>query len=478
MNLFDRLPSGIFNALTGKNNRRAWNLIVRLYGQYFGPDEVPDYPEGYLHDKVVKEIERFLLDAGWENESENESQLMSTPLVVQANQLLGRLVETGWLVEERVGLRNFISMHPSVARFFDLLQQFTTEKPQLLGGNVLLIYNQLKGVKQDPKGQVSGFVSAAHLCVQLISSLSATTLRVRDLMKELTNEDATPTFVRRFFSEHISELYVRDFKQLRTENHPLRLRYEILELVNEVIQDENLRAELLSGYADLPGVKPGEAEECLERDAYRFRQLLNVEKFLDRMDSVIDAATRRAISYLGYRLKATERIEEVILDTVNAINKAEKVRVLMEGKLFTFDPLFSEERLRMPVAVQTKPVRTALKKREMTIHERALRILRKSMLKHREATPAAMKRYVETHIKPGGTVESANLPMENVEDAVAYLVLLRLAGIASRHPSSIARNPLLRNLEFDATMLEGARFDGEYFNTPNFRITRSANDAS
>ena len=29
MNLFDRIPHGLFAALTGRNNRRAWDLLVR-----------------------------------------------------------------------------------------------------------------------------------------------------------------------------------------------------------------------------------------------------------------------------------------------------------------------------------------------------------------------------------------------------------------------------------------------------------------
>ena len=181
MNLFDRVPGTLFNALTGKNNRRTWDLIVRLYDLYFSPDAVPDYPEGYLREKLTKEVERFLLDAGWEDEGENPED-MSTPIRVQANQVLDRLVSTGWLVGEEVGAKVFITMSPWVSRLFDVLYQYINEGPQLLGGNVLLIFNQLKGVVQDPRMQVSGFISAARLCVQLIHSLSTTTLRVRDLI--------------------------------------------------------------------------------------------------------------------------------------------------------------------------------------------------------------------------------------------------------------------------------------------------------
>lgn len=477
MNLFDRIPSGIFHALTGKNNRRAWNLLERLYDQYFGPDAVPDYPEGYLRDKLVKEIERFLLDAGWEDESD-EGSPPSTPLNVRANQLLDRLVETGWLVDERVGLRTFVNMSPGVSRLYDLLYQFSTEGPQLLGGNVLLIFNQLKGVMQDPKGQASGFVSAARLCVQLIHALSATTLRVRDLMKDLTQEDVTPIFVRRFFSEHIGEIYVRDFKSLRTENHPLRLRYEIISMVNTLCAEEPLRTQLLSGYAEMPGAVSGDEEETLERDRRRFLQLLDVEKFLDRMDQVIDAATQRAIAYLGYRLKASERIEEVLAGTVEVVCRADTVGLSLEGQLLSPDPVVGEERLRMPTLPSPKPNRTPLRKRELTIEEKARRELRRAMLQHREMTPATMKRYVDTHIAPGVTVTAENLSIEKVEDAVAFLALARLASISSHHSALIKNNPLLRNLEFVIALTPEDRVDNQFFNAPHFTITREPKDAT
>lgn len=478
MNLFDRIPQGLFGALTGRNNRRAWDLLVRLFDRYFGPDSVPPYPDGYLHDQVVKEIERFLLDAGWEDEGDGDVPAVATPISIQANQLLARLVETGWLTEEKVGLRRFVSMRPSVSRFFDTVQQFVTEGPQLFGGNVLLVYNQLKSVAQDPKGQAGGFVSAAQLCVRLINSLNSTTLRVRDLMKELTQETETPVFVRRFFSEHISELYVRDFKQLRTENHPLRLRYEIIEIVNSVALEGPGRVALLQGYAELPGNRPGEEEELLERDVQRFRRLLDVEKFLERMDRVMDAATQRAVAYLGYRLKASERIEEVLADSVRAVIDADTRELPLEGRLLAPTPLIGDNRLRLPVEAPPAPKRTPLRKREMTPHEKAVHFLRKAMIEHRDTTPAAVRRYIGEFLSQGDKATALDLPIRTVSDAVSFLVLMRLAGMSSRNQAAVRRNPLLRRLGFEVSLISGGRVDTQYFNIPNFEVSWRESDAA
>lgn len=105
MNLFDRLPLGIFAPLTGQNSRRAWELLSRLAGRYFGPTCVPPYPEGYLLDQIVKEVERFLVEHDWE-----EEESPTTSLSGRAAALVTRLAETGWLLKEVVGMRTFISI--------------------------------------------------------------------------------------------------------------------------------------------------------------------------------------------------------------------------------------------------------------------------------------------------------------------------------------------------------------------------------
>lgn len=475
MNLFDRLPVGLFGPLTGRYNRRAWELLVRLSSRFFGADCVPPYAEGYLHEHVTKEIERFLLDQGPEEEG---SEAAATPINVQANQWLARLVETGWLIEDRVGLRMFISMRPVVARFFDALEQFALDGPQLVGGNIQLIYNQLKGVKADPKGQAAGFQSAAQLCSRLINSLNATTLRVRDLIRDLTQEQATPVFVKRFFSEHIEELYVRDFRQMRTENHPLMLRFEIIELVEEVATQEPARAQLMTGYRELPGARHEEVEDALARDVARFQRLLDVEKFLERMDRVIDSATQRALAYLGYRLKASERLEDVLADVVASACRASEQGQLIESRLLSPLPLVADHRLRMPSMPATKPARRAMLRREMTTRERVELLLRRAMVRHRDTTPAAVKRYIHAHVAPGAEVEGSKLPVRGVEDAVAILVLMRLAAIGRVNPKALRANPLLRNIDFEAVMSDGGRMDTELFELPDFRIKRRRADAT
>lgn len=114
-----------------------------------------------------------------------------------------------------------------------------------------------------------------------------------------------------------------------------------------------------------------------------------------------------------------------------------------------------------------------MKKREISIEEKARRMLRKLMIVHRDATPEAIRRYVEKYIPHGTSVSAVDLPVIGVEDAVSYLVLARLASISTHDPGALKRNPLLRKLGFSAVSAESSqRADTKYFNTPDFIISR------
>ena len=467
--LFDRLPLNIFSILHGANSRRAWDLLERLATQYFGPDSDPPYPDGYLHGDITKEIERFLLDKGWDID-DNEGVGQTTN--IKANYLLTRLVEAGWLCEDKVGARLFITMRPVVSRFFEMLHQFAIDGPQMIGGNIQVVHAQMKSVVAQPREQAAGFVTAAKLCTQLISSLNSTTFRVRDLMQEIAKEREMHIFVGRFFAEHISQIYIRDFKELRTENHPLRHRMDILGLVDEVARNEPSRSQLLQGYRDLPGTKPGEEGEMLERDIERFHRLMTIERFLERMDRIIETVYQRANAYLAYRLKATERIEAIIADTIDAAMRADGCGIPIKGNLLSPSPIINEDHLYLPPLRRPKPAPPASKKRVMTPQERAMHRLRKIMIANRDTSPAALRDYVALTFPEGVSLSVADLPTGTVKDLVSQVALSHLAAIATSDPGKFRNDGLLKNLGFVVESARGERVDTEFFNMPNFTVWR------
>lgn len=471
MNLFDRLPAELFRPLTGVNRRETWALLVRLYERFFGPEALPPQEEGFLLRDVTMEIERFLLEChDWHEEGDGTAQATAPP---QASLILRRFTETGWLREERVGVRSFISMHPTITRLLETLHQFAVGGPQLIGGQVQMIYNQLKQVMEQPESQAQGFQSAAQESVRLINTLNATAVRVKDVLADLGYDHATEVFVRRFFSEYISELYIRDYRQLLTDNHPLKHRWEIVSMVHALRDDERKRTALLAGYEALPRGKHETALAMLEMDIARFLRFVEIERYLDRLDHSVNEATRRSVTFLSYRLKTSDRLEFVIEQSIAAVCAVEDRGLPLEGRLLPPGQLLSEERLRAPVARLPNPPRVALTRRPMTPRERALFLLRRSMTRHRDVTPESLRRYVDRAMEHRHAATSDELAIATVEDACAYLVLSRLAlWKRAAHGRRLLPHPLLRRAAIDVEFLGGERTVNDCLDSPRFEIKR------
>src|ERR1700757_4930637 len=121
--LFERFPEehDLFRPLTGPNRRRLWELLMDLYEGFFGPDAPPPPEEGYRRRDIVLAIENFLLrHESWVDEEEAPDQSLSG----RANFILHRLIATGWVQEERIGVRNFIVMSRNAGGILEVLRSF------------------------------------------------------------------------------------------------------------------------------------------------------------------------------------------------------------------------------------------------------------------------------------------------------------------------------------------------------------------
>ena len=108
----------------------------------------------------------------------------------------------------------------------------------------------------------------------------------------------------------------------------------------------------------------------------------------------------------------------------------------------------------------------------MTLEQQARRMLRRAMIKSREMTPAAMQRYIEAHIPTGSSADADQLPIRNVGDAVAFLTLSRMAIVLSHEPNPSKRRAMQSSLGFMITPKTGGRVDNDFFNAPQFTLTR------
>lgn len=470
--LFDRVPVDIFRPLVGQNQRRMWELLERLYNIFFGPDAIPPQEDGFLQRDLTIEIERYLQNSlPWQDDGEELTE--NAPINLQANLILNRLIDTGWLKAERIGVRSFISMHPTVLRLFETLSQFVHEGPQLIGGKVQMIYNQLCNVIENPTAQAQGFQSAAQESIRLINTLNATAVRVKDILANLGQKDETQIFVQRFFGEYVSTLYVRDYQQLRTENHPLKHRWEIVTMVESLRDDPDKRRNLIQGYAEISRPKNEDPELMFENDVQRFLRFVDIERYLDRLDHSVNEATRRSVAFLTYRLKTSDRLELSIDHAITAVLNSTKNGFYIEGRLIPPGQCLSEDRLRQPIIKGKAQPKILIRKREMTPREKALVTLRMVMIKNRIVSEKTLLTYLDKNMGSRQEIESSDFEIKTVEDACAFLTLSKLA--LHQQASKRSKKPmhgLLKAIPIEIESQFGERTISPLIDGPLFKIRK------
>ena len=138
-----------------------------------------------------------------------------------------------------------VTMRPAVAQFMDRLVEFAQTGPVFVSGKVRSIDLNLQAVKRNEANGES-LVEAAQQARQLLEYVRNTGTNVRDLMDSLSAETTTKAYVKRFFADYVQRVFIADYRELRTRDHPLSRRPQILRTVNEIQSSAEQRKRLLT----------------------------------------------------------------------------------------------------------------------------------------------------------------------------------------------------------------------------------------
>jgi hypothetical protein len=468
--LFERFPEehDLFRPLTGPNRRRLWELLMDLYEGFFGPDAPPSPEEGYRRREIVLAVENFLLrHESWIDEDEAPDQSLSG----RANFILYRLIATGWLQEERIGVRNFIVMSRNVGGMLEALRGFAETGPQFVSGQVQMIHNTLRATEANPKEQAAAFSAAALEARHLVSTLNNTGVRVREVMALLGQEATTAGYVQAFFTDYIEKLYIRDYRELNTRNHPLRNQDDILRIVSDLRDDPDRRVLLADGYRKMLGNPDDEQlQAAMERDFARFRRFEDIGTHLSRLDSSITRAIRQATAYITYQLRTRGRIETLLRQASQAVATAAEAGHEIQT---TWAPghLFSQEALREPRAMRPPAERALIKRRTPTPEERALWMLHRVMARNREVSRRQIVEFLQRKVGDRGKSSSDELTIESVNDLVVFAALGRAALVRSMTTGRVRNDGLTSAIPGLKLRLESGEFtENEFLKATRFVV--------
>lgn len=466
--LFSVVPAALFGPLAGANRERYWELLCRLFDEFFGPDAPLPPSIGFQRREITAGIERYLLtDDPWESE---EGDTPGASLLDRANAIYERFRSTGWLRQERVGAREMVSMMPVVSQLLSTLVEFAEHGPTFVSAKVRSIELQLQQVVQG-KAFGDALDEAADQSRRLLVSLSSMSLKVRDLMPELSRSETTAQFARQWFERYVSSFFVGDYADLHKADHPLARRSAILSMAQQV-QAPPLHDVMLGWYREhLTGGDSERAELRLQRSLRRLHELERIDEYLDRLDEDIRQANRRALAFLDYRLRAPAKLDVLLRRACRGVLQAP------EGALrLPVAPgvLMDDAQLRSPRRKPPPIPRSANALQQPTPEQLARLSLMRRIKRARLVTPEDMARYVGRHLPSEGGVDSAQLAIESIADLRAYQSLLTLA-LRSHRTGGLRRDdPLGRLLRgFRVELLDaGDPGDNGYLRAPQFAVHR------
>lgn len=419
--LFERLPDRLFAPLSSANRHRYWALLCRLHEKRFGPDAPLPPSQGFTIREIVQDIEDELLTQDvWESE---EGYSPETPINIRANQVLHRFEEAGWFRLERVGVEKRITMRPTVNQFLTVLVSFAETGPIFLSGKIRSIDLNIQQVLEG-KADGDTLSETAEQARHLLEHVRNTGTNIRDIMEALSAEATTAEYVRRFFSDYIEQVFIGDYRELRTKEHPLSRRMHIIRAVDEISSSESHRAHLIAWYeAKRCSGDRRKAELLFEKDIHRLLELNRIDEYLDRLDDEIRRANRRALAYLDYRLRSLRPVDHLVKQ---AIATALAGNLPPVSDPFPPGDLISGDRLAEPRKTSDRAPPSSLRRQQPSEAQVARAHV---MLRAREArsmTPPKLAEFVVGRLAGAEQLDSKSLALTTVADVRAYQTLAGL----------------------------------------------------
>lgn len=427
--LFARLPGKLFAPLSSPNRERYWSILCKLYENKFGPEAPLPPSKGYTHREVVADIERELLDQdAWTEDGEDPE----TSISIRANMVMTRLIESGWLKEGRHVLTRTVFMRPVVSHFLSQLVYFAERGPVFVSGKINVIEASLKEVVQGVKlGDVLGEV--AQQSRDLLEHIRNTGNIIRELMETLDLEMTTAQYVKSFFTNYIEQVFIGDYREMRTKEHPLSRRQQILRMTDTIDETPEIRSRLIGWYLQHRTADDRyRAERMYERDMQRLRDLIRIDEYIARLDDEIRRANRKAFVYLDHRLRSVNFLDGKIRHAI------ERVMTAPEATWDPFAPgdMINADRLAEPRKPSVKHTASAL--RSVTLSPRDIaknKVLQRARAA-RTISPHKLAAFVLAKLEAAGnksTLDSQTLSLKSVEDIRAYQALLSVStAMASR----------------------------------------------
>lgn len=420
--LFKRLPDRIFSPLASINRHKYWSLLCHLHERRFGPEAPLPPSKGYPSKTIVQDIVDALdLQDAWDDEDSAE---IGSSTELRAIAIFNRFQECGWLRIDQPRFDKKVTMQPAVSQFLTMLINFAETGPVFVSGKIRSIDANVQLVL-DGKASGDSLNEAAEQARNLLEHVRNTGTNIRELMETLHKNSTTAQYVQRFFSDYIERVFIGDYRELHTSEHPLSKRAQIIANIEDIRESESHKNKLIEWYeSNLCKGDHKKAERLFERDIYRLSELQRIDEYLDRLDDEIRRANKRALAFLDYRIRSLGSVDVMVNQAIESINKE---GLPLIGDPFTAGELLSEDRLAEPRKPVERAAPSTLRKVIVSDEQLAKANIARRARINRMVTPINLSVYVSDQLGNKDAISNQNIKTGTVTSIRMYQTLATLA---------------------------------------------------
>lgn len=365
--LFDRLPPGIFKPLASMSSALNWRVLEHLQVRVFDDDSaMPEY--GYPRKTVIEAIETVIetypnLVTADEDEVENgngetginTTDLQSSPVNARANMICRRLLNCGWLQEERRGYHSYLSMPQPASQLLTALLEIAEGRPLFVSGNLKFMRSSIDDIVKDPSGQVDALATLAGNASRFSRHLKGIRGAIKTLYDQIRPPMPAREVVNSFFDKFLREIFIRDYATIKTSDNPLSIREHLLQQISAGLRyhTDNYN-KLLAGYQNL--YPDGSAKINLERDLSRLYSVFyNIDSQLDAIDTMKVRYEQRVDTVIDYARRSPRKTGKVLKQIISALAKQADLQPEYEvrmpwatGEAIGEERIFNPRRPRIP----------------------------------------------------------------------------------------------------------------------------------
>jgi hypothetical protein len=456
--LFGQLGQDIFMVFSGGNRLLYERAILAVYGELYRSDLLyPTQAEvvGVIYDCIAKEpdlwaedeaavdLDRLITRSGRRVRRRRVlgvDERATGTAINRSRHIYNRMLQTGWLDESSYGLKTTVEMPAGPMRLAEFLCSLKEGGAEQLGGLVVEVRNAIRAVREKPAENALGLNKAAQDAARFGRYLRSVLAALREVDRQVLSSETLADRLRHYFEDFVERVLLRDYTSIATTAHPYRYRRAILASLDALEDSEIDLAAVADAYLEARLVPDAQgARDLVHEDLFRIRRVFErIEESFDAIQqhrSRLETRLRNVVRYAGRRTSFLQRSDEVIHGLDEALAAGEKL--IIDGMVEERLPVLGPALLAKPRGPRPPIVDMDLDLPPEDPIRELRRQLERDYLDRLTISPAKVSRFLERHVAPFGTTSAASIPIETIDDFLAFeAVRVLLAGGLGSHGAS------------------------------------------